>query len=186
MSSVKFVPASGICESGLLVCGEAPGKQEDKEGRPFVGRAGQLLDKMLDYIELNRENVYVTNVCKIRPTSLKNIEGPLKVWEGVDILQNRTPTDEELESWKPLLIKELKEVKPKVILALGACASKTLLGWQKFTNMTTTRGQVFTLKNGMKVVCSWHPAYLLRKPNHKKTNKQVKDDLKLVRKLLNE
>jgi DNA polymerase len=101
-------------------------------------------------------------------------------------LLNRTPTDEELLSWKPLFIEEIKRVKPKVILALGACAAKTLLGWQKFTNMTAVRGNVFILKNGMKIVPSWHPAYLLRKTGDKKINEQVKNDLKLVEKLLKE
>lgn len=185
MSSVKFIPASGKCESGLCIVGEAGGETEDREGRPFCGRAGKLLDKMLDHIGLNRENVYVTNVVKIRPTQLP-LDTTSGIYSNITMIkfQNRTPTDEELESWKPLLIKEIKEIKPKVILALGACATKTLLG-EKFTNMTTVRGNVFTLKNGIKVVPSWHPAYLLRKSGDKIINEQVKNDLKLVQKLLN-
>ena len=181
MNSVKFIPASGKCTSGLMVVGEAPGEEEEKQGKPFVGRAGKLLDKMLDYVGLNRENVYVTNCIKVRPIQY----GSMGAFVDYDKIKNRTPTDEELESWKPLLIKEIKEIKPKIVLALGACAGRTLLGWQKFTNMTAIRGRVFELKDGTPIVCSWHPAYLLRKSGDKIINAQVKEDLKIVRNVLN-
>ncbi len=162
--TVKFISPSGICSSGLVCVGEAGGYNESLEGKPFVGRAGQLLNKMLNYIGLTRENTYVTNVVKI----------------GL----NRTPTDEELLSWKPLLIKEIKEVKPKVILALGRCAAQTILNTQE--SISKLRGKIFTLKNGMKVVPMFHPAFLLRSSGDKKIDAQVKSDLKLVQKLLNE
>jgi len=181
LNSVKFVPAGGKCTSGLVVVGEAPGEEEDKQGRPFVGRAGKLLDKMLEYIGLNRENVYVTNVCKVRPTK---IQIPLS-----DKLFNRTPTDEELESWRLPLLREIYEINPTVILALGNCAAHTLL--KTTEGITELRGKIRRLdlreigKGEGTVVATYHPAYLLRKSGDKETNEQVKKDLKLVQKLLN-
>jgi len=189
MSSVKFVPASGKCTSGLMVVGEAPGETEDKEGRPFCGRAGKLLDKMLDYIGLNRENVYVTNIVKVRPTQLP-LDITSSIYSNVTMikLQNRTPTDEELESWKLPLLKELNETQPKVILALGNCASKVLL--QATDGITKLRGKAYPLKLEVYfwkvcVIPTYHPAYLLRKSGDKIINAQVKEDLKLVQKILN-
>src|SRR5437868_2769443 len=110
MSSVKFVPACGTGKIPLVIVGQCPGREEMEQGKPFVGRSGKLLTKMLEYIGINREDITITNLIKVHP-------------EG-----NRNPTNEEAVSWLPSLMEELEELKPKVILTLGSYASKILLG----------------------------------------------------------
>lgn len=169
MNSVKFIPASGTCESGLMVIGEAPGAEEDAQGKPFVGRSGKLLDKMLAFIGLNREIVYVTNIVKVRPD------------------ENRKPTLEEILSWSALLMFEVETEKPKVIMTVGNSATQAILGTEE--GITKLRGKSFQVFQGAKYGCvlvpTYHPSYLLRKSGHKETNEQVKEDLKLVKSLLN-
>lgn len=166
MNSLKFIPASGRCEHGLMVIGEAPGAEEDAQGKPFVGRSGKLLDKLLYHMGFEREDVYVTNIVKVRPDN------------------NRAPLPEERASWRPLLIKEILEVKPKVIMTVGATASQCLL--EDMTPITQMRGNLFW-RGDLKafVIPTYHPSYLLRKAGDKKTNDEMKLDLNLVKKTLN-
>jgi uracil-DNA glycosylase len=164
-NSVKLVPGIGPTNANLMVIAEAPGEQEDRLGKPLIGKSGQLFNKMLEYINVKREEIYITNVVKVRPDS------------------NRTPTDEELESWRPILTDEIYKVNPKIILTLGSCAARTLLGYEK--KLTEIRGQQFIMPYRLmiaKVIPTWHPAYLLRNPSKKD---EAKQDLLKVKELLN-
>lgn len=167
-SSVKFVFGEGeTTEPKVIFIGEAPGEEEDRQGRPFVGRSGQLLDKMIEFMGLTREQVYITNIVKVRPDS------------------NRTPTDEEIQSWRPLLISELEHLSAwKVpIVTLGACATKALLGQD--ARITQVRGSIHRVDltgTKYKVMPTFHPSYLLRNPSAKEI---VKQDLLKVKELSN-
>jgi uracil-DNA glycosylase family 4 len=140
------VPGEGAVPARLMVIGEGPGRQEDEAGRPFVGAAGQLLDRMLQAIHLDRSQVFIANVVKCRPP------------------QNRTPTDEEIEACAPFLARQIALVDPDVILVLGATAAKALLGAR--TRITQIRGQ-WQAWGQRAVMPTYHPAYLLRDPRQK-------------------
>jgi len=140
--------------------GEAPGREEDLQGRPFVGAAGQLLTKMIEAMGLSRSQVYICNVLKDRPPG------------------NRTPLPEEVEACRPFLTQQLATIRPQVICALGAVATKALLG--AHAAITAVRGKPHVL-DGIPVVPTFHPAYLLRNPSAKRLAWQ---DLKTVRRLL--
>jgi DNA polymerase len=126
--------------------GEGPGFEEDRLGRPFVGRAGKLLDKMIQAIRLRREDVYICNVVKCRPPD------------------NRTPNADEIESCSPFLFRQLEAMDPKVICALGLCAAQALLG--KVPSIGRLRGKTLNW-HGIPLICTYHPAYLLRNPAQK-------------------
>lgn len=154
-SPLEFIPAEGISISGLMMCAEAPSQIESAE----------LVDKMIQYLGLQRSDIYITNVLKVRPE------------------ENRTPTLLELESWRPLLIQEIQEQKPRVILALGACAAQTIL--QSKEKISRLRGKSFSLpQSNIHVVPTWHPSYLLKQPQNKEIREQLKKDLTIVKKLL--
>ena len=146
----------------LMFVGEAPGADEDEQGVPFVGRAGQLLTKIIEAIELKREDVYIANVIKCRPP------------------QNRNPEPDEVDTCEPFLFQQIDAIKPKVIVALGKFGAQTLL--KTLDPISRLRGRVFDYR-GAKLVPTFHPAYLLRNPPAKR---EVWDDMKLVRQLLNE
>ncbi len=158
----QAVVGEGPCPSRIMIVGEAPGREEDLEGRPFVGAAGRLLEKMLTAIGLKRKDVYITNVVKCRPPG------------------NRTPEEEEINSCRPYLSRQIRLVAPRVILALGSVAAKTLLLTE--TPITALRGKVHEI-DGVKLVVSYHPAYLLRNPSAKRA---AWEDLQLFKKLLSE
>ena len=130
-----------------LVIGEAPGADEDRQGEPFVGRAGQLLNSMLTAIGLKREQVYIANVLKCRPPG------------------NRDPKPEEAETCRPYLERQIALIKPGIILALGRIAAQNLLNTE--TPIGKLRGGVHRL-GGVPVVVTYHPAYLLRSPSEKR------------------
>ncbi len=130
----------------LMFVGEGPGADEDEQGEPFVGRAGQLLNKMIAAMGLCREEVYIANVVKCRPPG------------------NRTPEREECDTCSPFLMRQIDAIRPKVIVALGAVAAKTLLGLND--SMASLRGRVYDFR-GSKLVVTYHPAYLLRDPRQK-------------------
>jgi uracil-DNA glycosylase len=136
--------------------GEGPGKNEDLNGHPFVGRAGQLLDSMLDSMGLRRDQVFITNAVLCRPP------------------ENRTPTPPEIEACKVLLYTQLRAVKPQIIVALGKTAANALLGVKK--KLALMRGSWHDWE-GTPVRVSYHPAYLLRDPANKKA---AWDDLQAV------
>ena len=159
----------------LMVIGEGPGETEDLLGRPFVGRAGELLEKMLAAIGLAREDVYICNTVKCRPT----------LHDGGK-LRNRAPTPVEMANCRPFLDEQIDIIAPAVILALGAPAAKSFLG-NDFA-ITKGRGRWYTGPNGIPLMVSFHPAYVLRQGGIAltETKRQVWSDLKQVRAKLDE
>ena len=144
----------------IMFVGEAPGADEDIQGEPFVGRAGQLLNNMISAMGIRREDVYIANIIKCRPPG------------------NRTPEREECETCSPFLMRQIEVVKPKIIVALGAVAAKTLLGVNDA--MINLRGHIYDFKK-TKLAITYHPAYLLRDPRQKK---EAWRDLQMVMKHL--
>lgn len=148
---------SGTGKTRILFVGEAPGRDEDLEGLPFVGRAGQLLTKIIKAIRFEREDVYIANVLKCRPPN------------------NRNPLPEEVARCRPYLMKQIDLLKPKVICTLGVFATQMLLDTK--SPLTVLRGQVHEV-NGLTVVPTYHPAACLRYPRLKEA---VWEDVKLLR-----
>ena len=150
----------GNPNADLMFVGEAPGADEDVQGEPFVGRAGQLLTKIIEAISLRREDVYIANVIKCRPP------------------QNRNPEPDEVEQCEPFLFRQIDVIKPKVIVALGKFAAQCLL---KTTEpITRIRGREYRYRDAI-LIPTYHPAYLLRNPSSKR---EVWEDMKRVRELL--
>jgi DNA polymerase len=158
----NFVFGSGNPNADVMVIGEGPGAEENKQGLPFVGRAGQLLTDILKAIKFSREEVYIGNIVKCRPPD------------------NRTPLPDEMDTCIPYLKKQIELIKPKMILCLGLTAAKGLL--KKKESLTALRGKIFYY-DGMKVMVTFHPAALLRNPNWKK---DCWEDVKKFRKLYEE
>jgi uracil-DNA glycosylase family 4 len=158
----QIVFGVGNPNADLMFVGEAPGADEDVQGVPFVGRAGQLLTKIIEAIGLRREDVYIANVIKCRPP------------------QNRNPEQDEVETCEPFLFQQIDVIKPKVIVALGTFAARTLL--RTLDPISRLRGRVYDYR-GSKLIPTFHPAYLLRNPSSKR---DVWEDMKLVKKLLTE
>jgi len=146
----------------LMLIGEAPGSDEDIQGRPFVGRAGQLLMQMIRAIQFERSDVYIANVLKCRPP------------------QNRPPEPDEIASCSPFLWKQIAIIKPKVILALGTFSAQMLIGSK--SSISFLRGRVYEMPFG-RVIATYHPSFLLRSPQKKP---EAWEDLKLVKKTLAE
>lgn len=160
-SSTNMVFSDGNPNSEIMLIGEAPGHDEDIQGKPFVGRSGKLLDKMLEAIELNREKVYIANIIPWRPPS------------------NRRPTDEEIEICLPFIKKHIELIKPKVLMLLGSTATFALL--KNTEGITKIRGKWVDLNlNNISVptLPTFHPAFLLRQPAQKK---HVWEDLKSLK-----
>jgi uracil-DNA glycosylase len=143
----KIVFADGSPDARLLFVGEGPGADEDAQGLPFVGRAGQLLNNMITAMGLRREEVYICNVVKCRPPG------------------NRTPEPEEANTCSPFLFRQIDVVRPEVIVALGATAATYLLGQRQ--PLAGLRGRVHSFR-GAKLIVTYHPAFLLRDPRQKK------------------
>jgi DNA polymerase len=142
----KIVYGVGSPQAKLVFVGEGPGFDEDQQGQPFVGKAGKLLDKMILALGLTREEVYIANVVKCRPPN------------------NRTPLPDEIQACSPFLFRQLEAITPLVICALGSCAAQTLLGASH--TISSLRGKKLTWR-GIPLVCTFHPAYLLRNPSQK-------------------
>ena len=164
----NIVVYDGSLDARVMFIGEAPGRDEDAQGLPFVGKAGMLLNKMLSAINLKREEVYITNVINWRPP------------------ENRTPTDEEILEFLPFLQRQIEIIKPKFIYLLGATAAKAILSTP--LSLGKLRGQwheykSINLKSSINVLVSYHPAFLLRSPNYKK---EAWIDLQILQKKLNE
>jgi uracil-DNA glycosylase len=156
----QIVFGVGNPEADLMFVGEAPGADEDVKGEPFVGRAGQLLTKIIEAIDLQREDVYIANVIKCRPP------------------QNRNPEQDEVDTCEPFLFRQIDIVKPKVIVALGTFAARTLL--RTSDPISRLRGRIYDYR-GAKLIPTFHPAFLLRNPASKR---EVWEDMKVVRELL--
>ena len=165
--AINTVFAEGNENADVMLIGEAPGASEDKQGRPFCGRSGQLLDKMLDCIGLNRrDSVYITNTVFWRPPA------------------NRRPTNEEIEICRPFVEKHIALFKPKVIFLLGSTAVSSLLNITE--PISSIRGKVIEYTNvymsyKIPVIPSFHPAYLLRQQTQKKL---AWEDLKLLKSMI--
>lgn len=156
----QIVFGVGNPHAQLMFVGEAPGRDEDEQGEPFVGRAGQLLTKIIEAIGLKREDVYIANVIKCRPP------------------ENRNPEPDEVATCEPFLFRQVDTIKPKVIVALGTFAAHALL---KTTDpISRLRGRVFSYR-GSQLVPTFHPAFLLRSPDRKR---DTWEDMKKVRALL--
>ncbi len=158
----KFVFGVGNPNAKLVLIGEAPGADEDEQGEPFVGRAGQLLTKILAAVQLRREDVYICNILKCRPPN------------------NREPLPTEVEACEPYLKKQLEIIKPKLIMCLGRIAGQSLL--QTNTSLSELRNNIYEYQ-GIKVLVTYHPAALLRNPNWKRP---AWEDVQKMRKLYDE
>ncbi|HEX9918219.1 MAG TPA: uracil-DNA glycosylase, partial [Pyrinomonadaceae bacterium] len=157
----KVVHSEGNPKARLMFVGEAPGADEDAQGRPFVGRAGQLLNKIIEAIGMKREDVFIGNVNRCRPAG------------------NRTPTIAEAATCKPFLLREIALLRPDVIVVMGNTAMKNLLDTKE--GITKLRGNFMDYK-GIKVMPTFHPAFLLRDPSKKR---ETWEDMKKVREYLN-
>jgi uracil-DNA glycosylase family 4 len=159
----KAVPGEGNPRTELMFVGEAPGHDEDVQGRPFVGRAGQLLTKIIEAMSFRRDEVFITNVVKCRPP------------------ENRTPVREEVEKCGPYLTAQIEMIRPKAIVALGKVATDFFIRSSK--GMSQLRGE-FCDYRGIPVMPTFHPSYVLRQENIKDVKKQVWQDMQMVMKLL--
>jgi DNA polymerase len=162
LGRTQVVFGVGNPQADLMFVGEAPGADEDIQGEPFVGRAGQLLTKIIEAIGMRREDVYIANVIKCRPPN------------------NRNPEPDEVEQCQPFLFRQIDVIRPKVIVALGKFAAQCLL---KTTDpITRIRGREYAYRDAV-LIPTYHPAYLLRTPSAKR---DVWEDMKRVRAILNE
>jgi len=158
----NYVFGEGNEHAKVMLIGEAPGADEDEQGRPFVGRSGELLNKILSAIKFSREEVYIANIIKSRPPN------------------NRNPEPDEIQACLPYLIRQIELIRPKIILALGKVAANTLLG--NSHTMNALRGKLHRWRN-IDVIVTYHPAALLRNPNWKKL---CWEDVQMLRRLYDE
>ena len=161
-SATNIVFSDGNPNAKIMLIGEGPGANEDQVGMPFIGRAGQLLDKMLLSINLSRENIYITNVVNYRPP------------------ENRSPTDKEIQRYLPYLIQHIEIIGPKILILLGSTALNTLIGDEEV--ISKARGKWIEKKIGKcntSVIASFHPAFLMRQPAQKAMSWI---DLKMIKK----
>jgi DNA polymerase len=156
-SRTNLVFGSGNPKADLVFVGEAPGYDEDIQGLPFVGRAGQLLTKIIESIEIKREDVYICNVLKCRPPD------------------NRNPEPDEVAACNPFLKRQLEAIAPKIVCCLGTFAAQTVLGTA--APISKLRGRFHDV-DGLRVIPTFHPAYLLRSPDKKR---EVWEDMKQIR-----
>ena len=160
----NLVSGDGNINSKIMIIGEGPGANEDLEGKPFVGRAGKLLDKMLASIKLDRKKVYISNVVNFRPP------------------ENRKPSEEEIQRYLPYLIAHIEIINPKILFLLGSTSLNTIIGNEVV--ISKARGKWIQKKigeNNIWVIASFHPAFLMRQPEQKKL---AWIDLKMIREKL--
>lgn len=150
-TATNMVFSDGNPDADIMLVGEAPGADEDRQGKPFVGASGQLLDKMLASIGLNRKNVYISNIILWRPPG------------------NRTPTTEEVQMFLPIIHRHIQLVNPKILVALGGSSGKALLNTNQGILKLRSQWLKYNLDDGKEVpiIAMLHPAYLLRTPNQK-------------------
>ncbi len=155
----RAVPGEGGLESGLMFVGEGPGADEDVQGRPFVGRAGQLLTKIIEAMKFQRSEVYITNIVKCRPPN------------------NRAPLPDEVEACHPYLLRQIEIIRPQVIVALGAVAAGFFIPGEM--KISALRGSFFDF-GPVKVMPTFHPSYLVRNEGNSELKKKVWADMKKV------
>jgi len=158
----KIVFADGNAQSPIMIVGEGPGQKEDELGKPFVGDAGNLLNKMLEAINIKRDKIYITNVVNYRPPN------------------NRKPEPNEINRYSEFLKEHISIIDPKILILMGSTAMEAILGINK--KISKERGQwkeVIIKQKNYKTIVTFHPAYLLRKPDQKKFSWE---DLKIIRK----
>ncbi len=167
-NATNLVFGDGNIDSKIMIIGEGPGAQEDIEGKPFVGRAGKLLDKMLSAIELNRSKVYISNVVNYRPPS------------------NRRPTENEIARYLPYLQNHIEIINPKILILLGSTALNTLIGSEVV--ISKARGKWMQKDIGIIkpwIIASFHPAFLMRQPEQKKFAwldlKMIREKIKILK-----
>ncbi len=162
----KIVFADGNIQSPIMIVGEGPGQKEDELGKPFVGDAGNLLNKMLKAINVNRDKIYITNVVNYRPPN------------------NRKPEPNEINRYSEFLKEHISIINPKILILMGSTAMEAILGSNK--RISQERGQwkeVIIKQKNYKTIVTFHPAYLLRKPDQKKFSWK---DLKIIRKKIDQ
>jgi DNA polymerase len=155
-----IVFGQGNPHAELVFVGEGPGADEDEQGLPFVGRAGQLLNRMIQFVGMKREEVYICNIVKCRPPG------------------NRTPEKDEVDACSPFLFRQIEAIRPRLVCCLGAPAMKTLLGIKE--GITRVRGQFFAY-GSTKAFVAYHPAYILRNPREEKI---LREDFETIREFL--
>jgi uracil-DNA glycosylase family 4 len=155
-----IVFGQGDPHAELVFVGEGPGADEDEQGLPFVGRAGQLLNRMIQFVGMKRQDVYICNIVKCRPPG------------------NRTPERDEIETCSPFLLRQIEAIRPRLVCCLGAPAMKTLLGIKE--GITRVRGQFFDY-GSTKAFVAYHPAYILRNPREEKI---LREDFEKIRDFL--
>ncbi len=146
--ATQIVLGTGNPEADLILVGEAPGRDEDLQGKPFVGRSGKLLDKIFDAIGISRDDIFITNIVKIRPPN------------------NRRPFPREIEISKSILLGQIKIIRPRIICTLGSAALEGLLG--EPVKISRLRGRPISW-NGLTIIPTFHPAYILRNPKELET-----------------
>ena len=162
----RIVFADGNMQSSIMIVGEGPGQKEDELGKPFVGDAGNLLNKMLEAIKIERKKIYITNVVNYRPPN------------------NRKPEQSEINRYSKYLKEHISIIDPKILILMGSTAMEAILGSNK--RISKERGQwkeVIIKQKNFKTIVTFHPAYLLRKPDQKKFSWE---DLKIIRKEIDE
>ncbi|MFQ6082580.1 MAG: uracil-DNA glycosylase family protein [Candidatus Aminicenantia bacterium] len=164
-SRTNLVFGQGNSDADLMFIGEAPGEDEDRVGEPFVGKAGQLLTKIIKAMNLTRADVYITNVVKCRPPS------------------NRNPREDEIKQCWPYLIRQINLIRPKIIVALGKIAAQALLDDK--SPISYLRGNFYQFQN-IKVIPTYHPAYLVRNESNTELKRKVWHDMKKVMAFLNQ
>lgn len=166
LEDTNLVFGVGNPNAKLVIVGEAPGENEDKQGEPFVGKAGQLLDKILEAIQFSRKDIYIANILKHRPP------------------KNRDPLPEERERSLPFLLRQIEIIQPKLVLCLGRISARTLLGLPDSVSLAQIRGKFHPfLNNTIELTATYHPASLLRNPNWKKP---TWEDVQMIRKRYDE
>ena len=158
-SRMNAVPGEGNKEAALMFVGEGPGRDEDIQGRPFVGKAGKLLTRIIDAMKFKREDVYITNVVKCRPPN------------------NRNPNGEEIEECREYLLEQIKMIRPKVIVTLGRVAAGSFISSKE--GMTALRGDFYEFDQ-IKVMPTFHPSYLIRNERNEGLKRMVWKDMQKV------
>jgi DNA polymerase len=162
--ATRGVPGEGNPDAEAIILGEGPGREEDEQGRPFVGRGGQKLDEIMRSASVSRESVFITNVVKHRPPD------------------NRNPRSDEVQACRPFLEAQISAIDPSIILTLGNTATREILDTRE--GITSIRGEFFSWRDGVRVLPTFHPSYLLRNPSGspKSPEDQMRDDMLALKK----